>query len=85
MLIGFRAIPVFGYSQTEGEPLPWAEEERRFFDARDAEATGHGAFTHKGAQAIAISVGTDSLMTWAHELVHVTNHHFGTLTLAPGQ
>jgi len=100
-LVGFRAIPVFGYSQTEGEPLPWVEEERRFFDSRplvevarswglelriqDAYAVGHGSFTHKGDRAIAISVGTDSLGTWAHELVHAADHRLGTMTLAPGQ
>lgn len=33
IVIGFLSVPVFGYSQTEGEPLPGAEEEAAFIDA----------------------------------------------------
>lgn len=101
ILIGFRAIPVFGYTQTEGEPVPWAEEERRFFDSRpladvarswglelrikDADGFSHGAFTHRDGRGLAISVATDSLNTWAHELVHATDLRLGTMTTARGQ
>lgn len=32
-IVGFKAAPVFGYAQTEGDPLPGEEEEAAFFDA----------------------------------------------------
>jgi hypothetical protein len=33
-LVGFTTIPIFGYSQTEGEPLAGLEEEQASIDAR---------------------------------------------------
>lgn len=101
ILTGFRALPVFGLSQTEGEPLPWAEEERRFFDTRPLvevarswnldlrvdppEARRRGSYHHDANGGIAITVATDSLNTWAHELVHAADHRLGTLTRRHGQ
>lgn len=32
-MAGFVCVPVFGYSQTEGDPLPGAEEEAAFLSA----------------------------------------------------
>jgi hypothetical protein len=32
-VVGFLPIPVFGYFQTEGDPLPGAEDEPEFLDA----------------------------------------------------
>lgn len=101
ILTGFRALPVFGLSQTEGEPLPWIEEERRFFDTRPLvevarswdldlrvdppEARRGGSYEHDANGGIAITVAIDSLNTWAHELVHAADHRLGTLTRAHGQ
>ncbi len=34
VLTGFTAIAVFGHAQTEGEPLPGAEQERAFVSTR---------------------------------------------------
>jgi hypothetical protein len=33
VVAGFVCVPVFGYSQTEGDPLPGAEEEAAFLSA----------------------------------------------------
>ena len=32
VVVGFRALPVFGYSQTEGELPPWVEQDEHLFD-----------------------------------------------------
>lgn len=100
-LVGFRGIPVFGYGQTEGEPIEWAEEERRFFDtlplvevARSwgldlrmagPEAGGNGSFSHNEERAVAITLSVDSPSTWAHELIHAADYRLGTLTRRRGQ
>jgi len=100
-LIGFRALPVFGYEQTEGDPLPWAEEEQRFFDTRplvevarswdldlriaDSDLGRHGSFIHTDGRPVAITVSVDSFNTWGHELIHAADLRLGTLNRQPGQ
>lgn len=88
---GFRAAPVFGYEQTEGEPLPtepadvaWLEElplravADRWgiaVDLRDGATGVLGSF--RPGQ---ISLGVRNLSTWCHELVHAADHRRGGLT-----
>ena len=33
VVVGFQMIPVFGYSQTEGDLPPWVEQDERLFDS----------------------------------------------------
>ena len=100
-LIGFRALPVFGFAQTEGEPLPWAEQEQRFFDTRplvevarswgfdlriaDTDLGRHGSFIHTDGRPVAITVSVDSFNTWGHELIHAADLRLGTLNRKTGQ
>jgi hypothetical protein len=80
---GFVCVPVFGYAQTEGDPLPGAEEEAAFLSALPlveiarswglhvgtlaAEGTGRLGYYRPGE---AIAVGVENLSTWTHELLH---------------
>jgi hypothetical protein len=78
---GFTGIPVFGYEQTEGEPLPHEHDHRSFIETLPlvevARAwgldVGIGSLpgtlgTYLPGQRIDLSVR--NLSTWAHELVH---------------
>jgi len=96
--VGFTAIPVFGYQQTEGDPLPGHEEEEAFIDSLplveaarswglsvatfDAQAGGALGWYRHGAS---IALGVENLSTWAHELVHAADDRCGTLARRPGQ
>lgn len=97
-LVGFTAIPVFGYHQTDGDPLPGHEEEEAFVDSLplvavarawglslatfDAQAGGALGWYRHGAS---IALGVENLSTWAHELVHAADDRRGTLARRPGQ
>ncbi len=91
---GFRAIAVFGYDQTDGEPLPELEKAAQFIETLPLLEVAH----HWGLVVKAISPGrqlgyyrsgveiglaVESFATWAHELVHVSDEKLGTI--APGQ
>jgi hypothetical protein len=92
-LVGFRDVPVFGYSQTEGEPLPHESRERAFLEALPlvevarawglaVEASDAGpAPTTRGVytQGKGIRLHVRNLATWAHELVHVADDRLGQL------
>lgn len=98
VVAGFVCVPVFGYSQTEGEPLPGAEEQAAFLSALPlvevarswglqvstfaAEGSGTLGYYRPG-QGIAVSV--ENLSTWAHELVHAADDRRGTLVRGRGQ
>ena len=98
LLVGFIAVPVFGYLQTEGEPLPGREDEAAFIDglplvevARswglsvgtfNGQGSGKLGFYHHGT---AIALGVENLSTWGHELVHSADDRLGTLTRRIGQ
>jgi len=88
---GFTAIPVFGYSQTEGEPLPGAEAAQQFLDRLPflevARAWNLDVETYSGERSPAagvyaagrrISLGVANLSTWAHELVHAADDRLGS-------
>ncbi len=98
VVAGFVCVPVFGYSQTEGEPLPGAEEEAAFLSALPlievasswglrvgtfaAEGTGRLGYYRPGE---AIAVGVENLSTWAHELIHAADDRRGALVRGRGQ
>ena len=98
VVTGYFCVPVFGYSQTEGEPLPGAEEEAAFLSALPlvevarawglqvstfaAEATGKLGYYRYGQ---AIAIGVENLSTWAHELLHAADDRRGVLVRGRGQ
>ncbi len=91
---GFKAIPVFGYNQTEGPSL-LDEHETRFLEtlplievARAWEIDVHLALPvlSKGAYSKAlqkITLSVKNLSTWAHELIHAADDR--RVGLKPGQ
>ncbi len=97
-VIGFRALPVFGYTQTEGEPLPGAAEETAFIEAlplinvaRSWDLTV-STFNGQGTGRLGsyrhgegIALGVENLATWAHELIHAADDRAGTITRKTGQ
>jgi len=97
-LVGFTAIPVFGYCQTEGEPLPGREEETAFIDALPLIEVARAwnltvaTFNAEGGSRLgyyrsgtAIALGVENLSTWSHELVHAADDRRGALVRSAGQ
>lgn len=94
VLVGYQPIAVFGYLQTEGKPLPGAEDEAAFIDALPlvavAQAWGLSVGTYfigdnpkalgYFAPGLGIAIATENLLVWAHELIHATDHRMGTYT-----
>jgi len=93
MTLGFLAVPVFGYLQTEGEPLAGVEDTPEFVDGLPlvevARAWGLSVSLYSIEDAPdrlgyftpgrGIALGTENLSTWAHELVHAADHRLGNL------
>jgi len=91
--VGFLAVPVFGYLQTEGEPLAGIEDAPEFVDrlplVEVARAWGLSVSLYSIEDAPdrlgyftpgrGIALGTENLSTWAHELVHAADHRLGNL------
>ena len=92
---GFRGVPVFDVSQTEGEPIPPAIDEdtaafMRNLPLRDvAESWGLSidAINGRAGKALgwyrhrqAIALGVKNLATWCHELCHAADDRLGQLT-----
>ncbi|HEX3528084.1 MAG TPA: hypothetical protein VH988_13555 [Thermoanaerobaculia bacterium] len=93
---GFQAIAVFGYDQTEGEPLPEREETAPFLEALPLlEVARHWGLRvisvspdrHLGYYLPGVEIGlaVKNLATWTHELVHGADDRLGTLTRGRGQ
>jgi antirestriction protein ArdC len=95
-LVGFRCIPVFGYEQTEGEPVPELERATAYLDTLPLLEVAHhwqllvkavapgdrlGYYRH-GTE---IGLAVENLATWTHELVHAADDRRGTLTRRSGQ
>ena len=92
-LVGFRAVPVFGYDQTDGEALPGREQEQRFVEALPlidvARSWGLTVKMYGGAEndgvlgwyrpGSAIALGVENLATWCHELAHAADDRLGNL------
>ena len=97
LLIGFLSAAVFGYSQTDGEPLPGVEEEAAFIDSLPlvevARSWGIEVVTYSGSGADAlgyfapgqIALGVRNPSTWAHEMVHAADHRLATISRDAGQ
>jgi hypothetical protein len=90
--VGFKSIAVFGYSQTDGEPLPDLVAQDRFLEALPlldvAKVWGLAVQTYNGRDGsalgwyrhgTAIALGVENLSTWAHELVHAAEDRLGNL------
>lgn len=90
---GFKGTPVFGYDQTEGEPLPnrnfdtdqWLDslplrEVARAWGLSVAAYNGQGG-SYLGAyrHRQGIALGVENLSTWCHELVHAADDRNGKL------
>jgi hypothetical protein len=92
-MVGFLPVPVFGYFQTEGDPLPGAEDEPKFLDSLPlievARSWGLAVALHSYedspgrlgyfAQGLGISLAVENLGTWAHELIHAADARLGTM------
>lgn len=98
ILVGWVPVSVFGFDQTEGEPLPGMEDEVAFIDALPLVEVARswglevGAFDASGGDRLGfyqsrerIGLGVKNLATWAHELVHAADDRLGNLSSAPGQ
>lgn len=85
--VGFTSTVVFGYEQTDGEPLPDREHARRFIEALPlidvAKAWGLSVQTFNGKPdkylgyyrpQSAIALGVENLHVWCHELTHAADH-----------
>jgi hypothetical protein len=91
LTLGFLAVPVFGLHQTEGKPLPGAEEVPEFIDRLPlievARAWGLSVSTYAFDDAPdragfytlgrGIALGVEDLSTWAHELMHAADDRLG--------
>ncbi len=89
--VGFFTIPVFGYAQTEGDPLPGADREAEFIEALPllevARSWGLTVEVFDTADdprrlgfyrpGAAIGLGVKNLSTWAHELTHAADDRLG--------
>ncbi len=91
---GFRGVPVFDVTQTDGEPLPPAvdSETADWLNALPwREVASHwglsiDAINGRSSRALgwyrhkeAIALGVKNLSTWAHELVHAADDRLGQL------
>jgi hypothetical protein len=93
LALGFLAVPVFGYLQTEGEPLAGVEDTPEFVDRLPlievARAWGLSVSLYSYEDApdrlgyftpgSGIALGVENLSTWTHELVHAADHRLGNL------
>ncbi len=84
---------MFGYAQTDGEPLPERVESDRLIEALPlvdvAQSWGLSVGTYNGRPGgalgkyrwkHAIALGVENLATWAHELSHAADDRLGNLT-----
>ena len=90
---GFKGTPVFGYDQTEGEPLPNRDLDlQRWLDSLPllevAKAWGLSVEAYNGQgggylgayrHGRGIALGVENLSTWCHELVHAADDRNGKL------
>lgn len=93
VLVGFRGVPVFGYSQTDGQPLRSADSEtERWIESLPmievAREWGLSVEIFDGYSSLArgryrfgkgIQLGVKNLATWCHELVHAADDRRGNL------
>ncbi len=85
-VIGFKAAPVFGFDQTDGEPLPKDEyadwiADLPLIDVARSWGVSVDVFNGEGGRTLgrtspgrAIALGVENASTWAHELIHNADH-----------
>jgi hypothetical protein len=92
IVVGFKGIPVFGYEQTDGEPLPIGDPEiETWLDSLPlvdvAKKWGLSVDVFNGETAgflgvyrrrCGIALGVKNLSTWMHELVHAADDRNGS-------
>jgi hypothetical protein len=99
LMVGVVPIPVFGFDQTDGEPMPEATnitDEAAFISGLPflevARSWGLQITTYEGERddflgryvyGTRIALGVRNLSTWAHELTHAADDRLGTLRSAP--
>lgn len=95
ILYGFKAVPVYRVEDTEGEPLPGAEEQESWISSLPlvevAKTWGINVGTYSysgnaplgyfqsGTRGKAIMLGVENLSTFAHELCHAADERLHTL------
>jgi antirestriction protein ArdC len=93
IVVGFKGVAVFGYEQTDGEPLPISDPEiEKWLDSLPlvdvAKAWGLSVDVFNGETAnflgiyrrrSGIALGVKNLSTWCHELVHAADDRNGTM------
>jgi len=98
IVTGFVAVPVFGLTQTEGEPLPHEHQDTAFIDSLPlvevARAWGLDISLYNNAREVEkagfyrrgrrIALGVTNLATWTHELVHAGDHRLEMNSQKPG-
>ena len=94
VLVGYQPIAVFGYLQTDGTPLPGAEDEPAFIEALPLITVARAWRLSIGtydltdnpdalgyfAPGLGIALATENLAVWAHELVHAADYRLKTYT-----
>ena len=94
VLIGWLAVPVFGYAQTDGSPIEAHASADRIIEAlpvidvarswdiqvQIASIPGQGGSYLRGPDHPRILLGVRNLSTWSHAMVHVADHRLGYLT-----
>jgi antirestriction protein ArdC len=91
--IGFKGVTVFGYEQTEGPEIKQGDKAEQFLETLPlrnlAEKWGLSVRAYNGQEGQAlgvyslgssISLGTENLSTWTHELAHAADDRLGTLS-----
>ena len=92
-IYGFKAIPVFGLHQTDGNPIDSdQEDEDKWIDSLPvievAKEWNLNVNTYNGEESNAagyytsngaIALGVRNLSTWAHELIHAADHKLNGL------
>jgi antirestriction protein ArdC len=89
ILWGYKAVPVFGYNQTEGKEIPEYKEQSKFIDGLPllevAENWGLevkavpflGKFLGKYNHDKSIMLASENIKVWLHELMHAADFKAG--------
>ena len=92
IVVGFKGLPVFGFEQTDGEPLPIGDPDiERWIESLPlldvAKKWGLSVDVFNGETAgylgvyrrrAGIALGVQNWSTWAHELVHAADDRNGS-------
>jgi hypothetical protein len=93
IVVGFKGLPVFGYEQTEGTPLPTSDPDIEkwvnslpLLDVAKQWGLSVGTFDGEGTGFLGrylkserIDLGVKNLSTWTHELIHAADDRNGCL------